>query len=268
MKTIVLAMNLLALAGCLDWSIREPMGDGDGDGDVDGDADGDVDVGTDGDGDGDVDTETDGDACEPQCDRRSCGPDGCGGECPPGCDDEHWCYLGDCLEYGWTELFPEASPLPRLGAALACGSDHCYLFGGRLDDWESYDDTWIWDGVSWTFMDLSVSPPMGSSRSLVYDDSRDVFVLFVRDTDPVFVSETWEFNGENWEERSPGSQPEPRFGYSLAYDFERAVSVLYGGTDGAGAFEDTWEWDGVDWSDVSAPGPGPRAFAGVSARAV
>jgi len=38
------------------------------------------------------------DACTPQCDGKECGPNGCSGECPPGCDDNETCNaVGQCV---------------------------------------------------------------------------------------------------------------------------------------------------------------------------
>ena len=82
-----------------------PEADGDGDTDTDGDVDGDgdtdsdVDVDVDGDADGDADTDADSDAdidddadnCVADCAGRECGPDGCGGTCPPACEAGEAC---------------------------------------------------------------------------------------------------------------------------------------------------------------------------------
>ena len=35
-------------------------------------------------------------ACQPDCSGRECGADGCGGECPPGCDAGESCEAGQC----------------------------------------------------------------------------------------------------------------------------------------------------------------------------
>jgi len=41
-------------------------------------------------------------ACVPQCDFKMCGPDTCGGTCPPGCVDGEVCTDGTCLDEGGT----------------------------------------------------------------------------------------------------------------------------------------------------------------------
>lgn len=37
------------------------------------------------------------DSCEPDCDGKDCGPDGCGGFCLPGCNDGEMCHEDKCL---------------------------------------------------------------------------------------------------------------------------------------------------------------------------
>lgn len=101
-------------------SVSSPGGDADADGDTDSDVDTDSDIDGDIDSDSDTDSDADGDAdsdvddvCIPQCTGRSCGQDGCGGNCPPGCFLPHECNAdGHCICE------------PRCGGR-ECGDDGC-----------------------------------------------------------------------------------------------------------------------------------------------
>ncbi len=66
-------------------------------------------------------------ACSPEeieanCRNRVCGPDRCGGRCPPGCDEDHLCYAGGCIP-----AERDCSPEGRAArcAVRECGSDWC-----------------------------------------------------------------------------------------------------------------------------------------------
>jgi len=52
--------------------------------------------------------------CIPDCTNKECGPDGCGGTCPPGCDSGYTCVGGACEE----ECQPDCT-------GKVCGADGC-----------------------------------------------------------------------------------------------------------------------------------------------
>ena len=112
------------------------------------------------------------------------------------------------------------------------------------------NDTWEWDGTSWT---ERMVPGPGLSGPLAYDSGRGVTVYQ--------HAGTWEWDGTTWTERTvPG--PAFRVDHKLAYDAVRGVTVLFGGCN---CFEDhrevradTWEWDGVAWTERIVTGPPAR----------
>ncbi len=68
---------------------------------------------------------------------------------------------------GWHHLSPATSPSPRLGAAMAydATTGNVVLFGGGTANvppgspGTHFNDTWTWDGVTWTQQIPAVSPP-------------------------------------------------------------------------------------------------------------
>jgi hypothetical protein len=89
---------VLTAAGCGSGDDPDADADADADGDADGDADADADA--DGDGDADGDADADADVCQPDCDDRVCGDDGCGGSCGS-CDPDESCTGdGECQPAG------------------------------------------------------------------------------------------------------------------------------------------------------------------------
>ena len=52
------------------------------------------------------DQDADAEECRPDCEDRICGPDGCGGECRPGCGAEQTCFdpTGQCMAGHWVRV--------------------------------------------------------------------------------------------------------------------------------------------------------------------
>jgi hypothetical protein len=176
LRRTVFVAGLLALAGCLDWALPETM-NVEADGDADADSDVDTDGGSDADTDSDMDTDGGSDAdsdpcdgvtcsghgrcltdrgtavcvcdegyhavgleclCTPNCGGRECGPDSCGGECPPGCGAGGMCDEGTglCATVEWCDGTsglcwqdpPRGDPIPWYSAVDYC---HTLDLGGH-----------------------------------------------------------------------------------------------------------------------------------------
>jgi hypothetical protein len=75
---------------------------------------------------------------------------------------------------GWLQLSPATSPSPRLGAGMAYdgAAGNIVLFGGQsslIPAGTYLNDTWTWDGTTWTQQFPPVSPPARSAMGMVYD---------------------------------------------------------------------------------------------------
>ncbi|MFT3836490.1 MAG: kelch repeat-containing protein [Myxococcaceae bacterium] len=147
-------------------------------------------------------------------------------------------------------------PLERAYAALAYdpAAKRTVMFGGSHDG-QTLDDTWAFDGATWTRLMVS-GPPGRQNSTLVYDEARGQMVLFGGDDDGHLMGDTWVFDGAQWQQRQPQHAPPARLGHAMAYDRARQTVVLFGGA-GIGQFNsysglsDTWEWDGTDWAQLS-----------------
>jgi N-acetylneuraminic acid mutarotase len=153
------------------------------------------------------------------------------------------------------------------------------LFGGNICQGAScfeVNDTWTFDGTSWTEQHPTNSPPARILGSMVYDAAHSEAVLFGGATCVLTqcfaMGDTWTWDGTNWTERNPIHTPPAR--YSAAMSFDGNKVLLFGGciescpSVGAGdpafgAFgTDTWTWDGSDWTlQTTASFPPPRAGA-------
>ncbi|MFN0245519.1 MAG: hypothetical protein ACKV2T_01340, partial [Kofleriaceae bacterium] len=132
------------------------------------------------------------------------------------------------------------------------------LFGGRVAS-TAFDDTWGWDGTTWTRID-SPSSPTPRAGAMLARDPRDGSLLmfgggspspkFFDGIDP--VDETWRFTTE-WIRLLPVNVPSARSRGSLVWHPARKRLIVVGGETirftamGPVSVDDTWEWDGTRW---------------------
>lgn len=184
-----------------------------------------------------------------------------------------WPAVGNALfTYEWDGVrwlrAATLGPPIREGHAMTfdAGTGEVILFGGSPPGGLGFsppplDDTWSWDGTSWT--QLADGGPAGRERhAMAYDTARGEIVLFggLHSDNENFIvfGDTWVWDGATWTQVS-STGPSPRYDVAMAYDEERERVVLYGGADGSDMLGDTWEWDGQTWVQVSTVGPPCRA---------
>jgi hypothetical protein len=179
---------------------------------------------------------------------------------------------------GWVQLTPSASPPPLQGASLAYDptTDTAVLFGGNLGRiggsgvWKDSNQTWTWDGVTWTQQFPAVSPPARSwnaSNGMVFDVQLGKVVLFGGyGANFVVMDDTWEWDGQSksWTQQFPAHSPSPRTA-TLAYDESSKEVLLFGGWTNGVAYGDTWTYNGVDWvEEKPVTSPQTRADNGLA----
>ena len=151
----------------------------------------------------------------------------------------------------WTQKFPPISPPARSMHAMAYDSGHgqVVLFGGSPEgSGATGNDTWVWDGSTWT-QKIPVNNPPARSRidnAMVYDSSHGQVVLFggLSTSTGNVLNDTWVWDGSNWTMESPPTMPQQRYYTGMAYDFGQNQTILFGGTNGDLEFADTWTFTG------------------------
>ncbi|HZS14580.1 MAG TPA: endo-1,4-beta-xylanase [Candidatus Dormibacteraeota bacterium] len=164
----------------------------------------------------------------------------------------------------WTQQSPAASPQGRLGAGIAYDPVHqqVVLFGGETVSGSTFfDDTWTWNGTTWTQQQPTVSPPTRLGASMAWDSAQKRVILFGGFGDiAVFFADTWAWNGSSWTELTAnavteGAGPDPRAGAMMSDDEANNSVVMFGGVNATGALGDTWVWyDGGtagQWTKIS-----------------
>jgi hypothetical protein len=152
------------------------------------------------------------------------------------------------------------------------------VFFGGFDTVSAYlDQTWLYDGTTWTQVKKNPAP----SRSLAamwYDPTLKKTVLYgglgrLTPTDRLIrFSDMWSFDGIGWTEIKPATTPGMRYGAELAVDPKTNHAFVFGGIrvdiDAANIqtqvyANDMWEWDGTTWTKVTtATTPPPRENGG------
>src|SRR5437588_1774835 len=161
------------------------------------------------------------------------------------------------------QLAPRTEPIRRDSPHVAYDAAHgvVVLFGGFTCQGAScfpINDTWTFDGSTWTQQHPATLPPARYFGSIAYDEARQVIVLFggitCTQTPAATVcpaaTDTWTWDGANWTEQHPTLSPPPRYSQAMAYDAKHQQVVMF-----SGCFEscpamlsDTWTWDGSNWT--------------------
>ena len=90
-------------------------------------------------------------------------------------------WLWDGAAQVWTQQSPASFPPARDSMVMAFDPHHSQvvLFGGlNFNSDEFYDETWSWDGSTWTQVNTPHQPPPLLSASMVFDAARGEMVLF------------------------------------------------------------------------------------------
>lgn len=176
--------------------------------------------------------------------------------------------LNDLWEFGvgappspnlWTDVAAVVAPPGRHSHAMVFHTlrGRTVLFGGATGgNGTSRNDTWEWEGTTWSQRSPATTPPVRQEHMMAYDSQRNRVVLFGGWNTTNHLNDTWEWDGTNWVRRTPASSPSPRRAGGMVYDVVRGRTVLFGGTDGVVDLGETWEWDGNTWTrklPVSAP---------------
>ena len=150
----------------------------------------------------------------------------------------------------WILAAPTLSPSGRIDAAMAHhpGLNAVLLFGGQDATGAANDDTWSFDGTTWTQRNLTgPRPSPRAGAALVPVLGRNVCVLF-GGRDPFtqqICNDTWEHDGVNWTQVNNvyGGVYPPRGEFGITHDFVRDRLVLFGGAIANNSLrDDTWEF--------------------------
>ena len=158
---------------------------------------------------------------------------------------------------GWTLAHPSASPPGRFDAAAAYNpvTHAVMVYGGRLGPGQVVDDTWAWDGKTWTALDAGTGgPPPDEGAVMAWDQRLATMVLVVLGPSAATPqAETWIWTGTRWSRVPTGDFPpnislgpigfdpvsNSLIGVGFRYDTATSSSVVM------------LRWDGTVWRELS-----------------
>jgi len=174
--------------------------------------------------------------------------------------DETWLLEGE----QWTELLPVKRPSARSGARMVATPDgSIVLFGGFTQADVYSDETWRFDGSTWSLLPTGVTPPGRKDHVMFYDATAQTIVMFGGRNDITpnddELGDAWTFDGAWRPVVQIGAWPADRSSAIAAWDFARARGVMFSGRGATGPLGDTWLWHDGGWelaSSTNAPGAG------------
>ncbi|HEX5053064.1 MAG TPA: hypothetical protein VFZ65_14920 [Planctomycetota bacterium] len=158
----------------------------------------------------------------------------------------------------WTQQNPAPFPntLQRRAGGIAWHplAGGLVMYGGlQAGPTLTLNDTWLWDGGTWTQLTTTTTPPPRWGHHMVYDSRRGRIVAFGgrSPTTTTVANDTWEFDGVDWQQVFPLASPSARAFYGMAYDERRGKTIVFGTQSGTGAAgQQTWEYDGTTWTQA------------------
>ena len=159
----------------------------------------------------------------------------------------------------WQQMSPTNSPNARAFYSMAFDERRgvTVLYGTQSGSpFSGGDETWEYDGTTWTQMVTPTTPPGLETPAMTYDKGRGVIVMFGgwNGSTGTLYNTTWEYDGNDWTQRSLPTSPPASYRAACCYDDTRGRVLLYGGF-GSGALQGTWEYDGNTWTQIAASGP-------------
>jgi Protein of unknown function (DUF4232)/Galactose oxidase, central domain len=174
----------------------------------------------------------------------------------------------------WSERQPAARPPGRAYTGMVDDSKHreVVLFGGAACCSANrgsieLNDTWVWDGATWTQRHPATAPAERANFVMAYDSTRQQTILLggLIQGGSASSMDTWAWDGAEWHPLDPTTVPQSRVFSVLADDPALRRLVLFGGYWGVGRMNDTWTWDGGTWVQVPlGTTPPARGYAAMA----
>ncbi len=169
--------------------------------------------------------------------------------------DGNWQNAPRCYKLNGTNWEPVGTGLPNDGTwgysmygRIVWDSSRQQIFS--FGSGENYNQTWTFDGTTWTQQSPTTSPPGRMNPQMAYDPMRQEIVLF-GGQDPNSgnkLADTWVWNGTNWIEK-PFILTPPAMSDcgALWHPGYQGVTIPYTG-------KDLWIWNGTEWRLEHASG--------------
>lgn len=171
---------------------------------------------------------------------------------------EVWIWNGSSQTWSQVSVANGTGPAARI--------EHCFvgnktssavLFGGQGTN-SQFNDTWSFNGSSWTQLTPTNPPSVRSNASMCYDTTNNIWVMFGGENEYGYLVETWTLNsaGTAWTQVSVpnGTGPAGVIGAQMEFDPQSGTSILFGGISGGVNYpsNQTWSFNGssLKWTQL------------------
>src|SRR6516162_4191177 len=128
------------------------------------------------------------------------------------------------------------------------------MFGG-YDGVTYLNDTWLFDGVSWTrAIGSRLSPGPRANAQMAYDSVTHKVVLFGGYNGTRYLGDTWIWDGTTFQwTRAYTPHSPPAVTGPMLFPGPNGRVDVYGGFDGQFYQLTMWQWNGSDWTQLDPP---------------
>jgi hypothetical protein len=116
---------------------------------------------------------------------------------------------------------------------LATLGGSAVLFGGRAENGAS-NETWLWNGTSWTQSSAPSSPSPRRSTAMARLGNKIVLFGGYADPSTQTTNDTWEWDGARWSLRTPTVKPPKRHEHVMATLGNKVILFSGGGNSSGG----------------------------------
>jgi PKD repeat protein len=180
----------------------------------------------------------------------------------------------------WSDITANVTGAPPLrwsgGLVYDAADGYLLLFGGR-DSTGWFNDTWTFNGSTWTNLSPSHSPEVRAFFTMVYDPTDGYVVLFSGGCwcgvsgSRIVYNDTWTYRAGAWTDLTPSlsvSPPQLQFDPGAWDAHDGYLLVFGGGSYGYCAGTNlTWSFVGGVWTNRTIGSHGPTVLGGNSAMA-
>ena len=184
--------------------------------------------------------------------------------------NETWTWNGTDWTHVGATLMDANGPLPgRSQMTMAYDGYNMTLFGGQgAGSGQIFNDTWSWNGTTWTKESPATSPfgRFGAKAAYLSTVGLVMFGGFGGAGNGVYLNETWIYNGTTWSlvsvPNTATGAPSARVGHCLAAS--NTTLIMFGGSVSSGEIKNsTWSFNGTAWTKLN-PATSPSARAGAA----
>jgi hypothetical protein len=154
----------------------------------------------------------------------------------------------------------------RINQAMAFDGTHVMVYGGQGSSSTAgvFQDTWTFNGTTWTLQSPSITPYGRYGAVAAYCDGYGSLMFGGKNAE-FLINETWLWTGTTWSQISVlnGLGPAGRTGHAMAGSTATPSVLLFGGQGTNSQFNDTWTYngDGYAWTQ-QFPATSPSARSG------